>query len=59
MASASIWPSNMGMSKFTCTLKGVEPLEWSLDGIAGGQPLKDMSKVIYHHIPLFLEGLLE
>ena len=31
MASASIRPSNMGMSKFTCTLKGVGPPEWLLD----------------------------
>ena len=28
---ASIYPSNMVMSKFTCTLKGVAPLEWLLD----------------------------
>ena len=25
----------------------------------GGQPLKDLNKVIHHRIPLFLEGLLE
>jgi len=29
--SACIWPSNMGMPKFTCTLKGVPPPEWPLD----------------------------
>jgi len=31
MMFASIWPSNMGMSKLTCNLKGVAPLEWLLD----------------------------
>ena len=30
-SSASIWPSNTGMSKFTCTLKGLAPPEWLLD----------------------------
>ena len=33
-ASASIFPSNIGMSKFTCTLKGVAPPEWLLDADA-------------------------
>ena len=30
MVSASIWPSNVGISKLTCTLKGVAPPEWWL-----------------------------
>ena len=25
----------------------------------GGQPLKDLGKFIHHHVPLFLEGLLD
>ena len=29
--SASIWPSNMGMLKLTCTLKGVALPEWLLE----------------------------
>ena len=31
MTFASKWPSNMRMSKLTCTLKGVAPPEWLLD----------------------------
>ena len=59
MASASIRPSNMGMSKFTCTLKGVAPPEWLLRCAASGKSLKDMGEVIHHRVPLFFKGLLE
>jgi hypothetical protein len=31
MASASIYPSNMGISKLTCTLKGDVTPKWPLD----------------------------
>ena len=31
MTYASIYPSNMGMSKLACTLKGVAPPRWMLD----------------------------
>jgi hypothetical protein len=37
--SASICPSNMGISKFTYTLKGVTPPEWFLD--ADAPPLEN------------------
>jgi hypothetical protein len=51
--SASISPSNNGISKFTCTLKGVA---WPLDEDASpvGNLSKDLCEVVHHFVPLFM-----
>jgi hypothetical protein len=55
--SASISPSNNGISKFTCTLKGVA---WPLDEDAS--PVgsrRRICKIVHHFIPLSCKGFLE
>jgi hypothetical protein len=60
--STSISPSNNGISKFTCTLKGVAwPLDEDASPVGSHRRICEGShaNVVHHFIPLSCKGFLE